>query len=245
MAEHLPLRMHAALADFLARHVGGLLIFAAGVPGEPGIGHVGNRPLKEWQRLFEARGLVHLPRTSTKLRGTARNVDNRKNLQAFAARSAPLGKGWDDDPDLRKNMSASRRRPGFPPEQFRWLETKECAGAVRVGIEANGRDLCNATHSVSTVEPGSGGHHRTNASVALPSRMTPSGVIARVPWLTRHRLRQGELALWPELVVEQAKCFSYLPTARKRLDVAARLGVVGLEDWKPKDEQQPQPSRTE
>ena len=48
----------------------------------------------------------------------------------------------------------------------------------------------------------------------------------------------------PELVVEQAKCFSYLPTARKRLDVAARLGVVGLEDWKPKDEQHPQPSKS-
>jgi hypothetical protein len=64
------------------------------------------------------------------------------------------------------------------------------------------------------------------------------------PFVVPHRLRQGELALWPELVVEQAKCFSYLPTARKRLDVAARLGVVGLEDWKPKDEQHPQPSKS-
>ena len=68
MAEHLPLHTHGAIADVLARHTHGFLLFAAGVPGSQGIGHIGNRPIHEWAALFEARGLVHLPRTSIKVR---------------------------------------------------------------------------------------------------------------------------------------------------------------------------------
>lgn len=100
------------------------------------------------------------------------------------------------------------------------------SGAVRVGVEGRDKDLCNATHSVRQSEPGVW-YHRANATVALPPRMAPhnTGPPIRVPWLARHRLREGENALWPELVVEQAKCFSYLPSVKAKLEVAARNGL--------------------
>ena len=126
MAEHVPIQMHEGIADFLVRRTGGFLVFAAGTPGEPGIGHISNRPLHEWKAMFEKRGLVHLPRTSSKLRGTARNIDNRRNFQAFTTQDAPLGRAWDDPVEKRYNDSQARTRPGFPPPEFGWLASKEC-----------------------------------------------------------------------------------------------------------------------
>ena len=230
MAEHLPLWMHEPVADFLARHVHGFLVFAAGVPGEPGIGHIGNRPLEQWKEMFVRRGLVHLPKTSIKLRGTARNVDNRKNFQAFTTPAAPLGRAWDDPYDERVKAVAARKRSDFPPASHAWLASKECLGAVRASIEAHNRDLCNATHSVATFADGEKPGHRINATVALPQRMSPtnSGPPVRVPWLARHRLRLGELFLWPELVVEQSKCWIYSPMVRQKLEAAQAQGLLGL-----------------
>ena len=71
--------------------------------------------------------------------------------------------------------------------RWRWLAHRECALAVRPGIEANGRDRCNATHSV---------YRDSNGTVALPERVVATGV--RVPWHPKHRLREGERELWPE-----------------------------------------------
>ena len=115
MAEHLPLDKHGAIADLLARHTHGFLLFAAGVPGSLGIGHVGNRPVHEWQAMFESRGLIHLPRTSSKLRGTARNVENRKSFQVFTAQAAPLGRAWDDLNLTRRRASFEARRQRLTP----------------------------------------------------------------------------------------------------------------------------------
>lgn len=230
MAEHLPLHMHGAIADVLARHTHGFLLFAAGVPGSRGIGHIGNRPIHEWAALFEARGLVHLPRTSIKVRATSRNVENRRAFQVFTTAAAPLGRGWDEgNAERRKASFEARRRPGFPPPQWAWLASRECGLAVPPAIEAYSRDKCNATHSV---------WRDANRTVALPGRIATN---VRVPWHPKHRLREGERELWPELVVEQAKCYAHHAIDRARLVEAAEklsaagvpLTTVGLAEYAP------------
>lgn len=230
MAEHLPLHMHGAIADVLARHTHGFLLFASGVPGSQGIGHIGNRPIHEWAALFEARGLVHLPRTSIKVRATSRNVENRRAFQVFTTAAAPLGRGWDEgNAERRKASFEVRRRPGFPPPQWAWLASRDFGLAVPPAIEAYSRDKCNATHSV---------WRDANGTVALPGRIVTN---VRVPWHSKHRLREGERELWPELVVEQAKCYAHHAIDRARLVEAAEklsaagvlLTTVGLAEYAP------------
>ena len=65
VAEHIPRDLHAALVPFLARSTRGLLVFSAS-PVITGHGHLKTslRPRAEWQRLFEAAGLVYMPRLS-------------------------------------------------------------------------------------------------------------------------------------------------------------------------------------
>lgn len=213
VAEHIPMRLHGAVADFLVRHTRGFLIFSAGRPGQSGIGHVGNRARASWEELFTSRGLLSLPKTSARLRAASRNNEHRKNVMAFASMGAPLGRAYDDDAGVFAAAVTSRRRPGSPPPMLAWLVDAACAMGVPRNTEARNRDKCNATHGVDL-----GSRTRRNQSVPLPRSLAPTGV--RVPWLARHRLREGELFLWPELVIAHAECYAYNPEIRQRLQRA-------------------------
>ena len=221
VAEHLPLSMHAALADLLVRHVSGFLVFSAGRIGQPGVGHIGNRPADEWIELFTSRGLIPLPRTTKHFRGAARNHEHRVNLLAFAARGAPLGRAHDEEDPAAWLLRASeqRGRPGYPPSRLAHLSDPACAGVVSKRIEGLNRDACNATHGVFL------GSKQGNLSAPLPASLAPNG---RVPWMAKARLRTGELELWPELIIEHARCYAYRPLIRERL--MAALNVSSIEE---------------
>lgn len=115
------------------------------------------RPLSKWQLLFEACGLTHLPRTSVKLRGTARNVDNRHNFHAFAGPITPLGLAWDElNVTQRMGLTEGPRRAGSQATRHRSVPTSSPAHAsapVRSSLEVYGRGKSNATHSVPPTMP--------------------------------------------------------------------------------------------
>ena len=220
VAEHLPPALHGKMAALLARHTHGFLVFSAGRPGQPGVGHIGNRPQAEWEREFTSRGLVPLPRTRHRLSGVARNTEHRQNLLAFAGPGAPLGL-WHDEPDgslTFRTATEQRKRPGFPPETLAHLVDAACRKVVKRDVEHGNADGCNATHGVNL-----GSHYHGKQTVQLPESLAPGG---RVPWLARHRLRAGELALWPELVIEHARCYEYRKPIRDQLVSALNISAL-------------------
>lgn len=223
MAEHVPRETHPMVADLLVRHTGGFLVFSAGRPGQLGLGHVGNREKSEWISMFTERGLVHLPETSRRMSEASRNIEHHFNVVAFAAKGTPLGQAY-DGPTHSRDAGAeatARFRRGYPPNHLAWLTVAPCRER---GYEGGGysnkrpKDGCNATHPVPFLARE---HSSSNfTAVPVPTSLAPTGV--RIPWMARHRLREGELALWPELVVEHAKCFSYNDRVHEYLD---RVGV--------------------
>ena len=140
VAEHLPMSLHGKVADFLVRHTSGFLVFSAGRPGQRGIGHIGNRLGSSWMEMFTSRGMLPLPKTTSRLRSASRNVEHRKNLFAFASAGAPLGRAYDDDGKAFAAAATSRRRPGYPPAELMWLVDKVCAASVQGNIEHRNLD---------------------------------------------------------------------------------------------------------
>ena len=146
-------------------------------------------------------------------------------IQVFAAAGAPLGRAWDGIGSLPELVRSAQGRSSrwasrgaaFPPPHLAHLAHPACAAIVAADAEARG-DVCNATRPVPLV-PTTAHLPRAEHRIALPS----SRGVRHVPWLPRLRLREGELLLWPSLVVEQAEeCWSYLPSVRQALDALYR-----------------------
>lgn len=57
VAEHISPPRSETLIDSIVRH-GDVILFSAAVPGQGGTGHVNERPLEYWRRLFAARGFA-------------------------------------------------------------------------------------------------------------------------------------------------------------------------------------------
>ena len=115
------------MADFLAEHTAGFLVFSAGRAGPGGVGHIALRPRDEWQAEFEKRGLKYLPKTEA-LRASSSapkfDSNHRTNPLVFAARGAPKGTALDwRQPAPR---SDGRRHPGprFVPKRW-FTRTRE------------------------------------------------------------------------------------------------------------------------
>jgi len=95
VAEHLDPARLGRLADLLAAATGKYLVFSAARPKQGGTGHVeGSMKTSVWWiAAFEARGLVHLPELSRRLRWSAkpeREYDlGSKNLFAMGAPGIP------------------------------------------------------------------------------------------------------------------------------------------------------------
>ena len=74
MAEHI----EPALGDDVAKAVaaavapGGMLIWTAAIPGQPGSGHINCQPREHWLALLEAQGLVHCTAAEESLRAFSR-----------------------------------------------------------------------------------------------------------------------------------------------------------------------------
>lgn len=60
VCEHMPLARHEDAARFLAglAREGTKLLFGAAKPGQEGTGHIGNRPMKEWENILANVGFV-------------------------------------------------------------------------------------------------------------------------------------------------------------------------------------------
>ena len=224
VAEHIPRSKHAALADMLVRHTRHFLVFSAGRPGQAGRAHIANRPASEWITEFTSRGLVHLPMTTKRFRGAARNIELRHNLNVFATASAPRGRTLDGGDEALWGASVA-------PPRADWVmwTAPECRAPVSRNTEHKG-DKCNATHGVAGRHPVNVTRH--GATVALPGgrlralRLPPDDGDADAPtehgqqppqggrevlWYPRLRLRLGELAMWPGLVAQAAdECWGYL-----------------------------------
>lgn len=219
VAEHIPRHLHAALADLLVSRTRGFLVFSAGRPGQPGRGHIANRPTDEWEREFTSRGMIFLPRTTARFRGASRNGEIRRNVRVFAAARAQLG------------MALDAPQPGTwgepaPSASHSAYVSSGCRAQMWRGLETTAHDKCNATHAVSgrkllsvTRHYADGGKRVEEAgrlfAVPIPGHADGSSQRAvndtEAIWFPRHRLRQGELALWPALVQQAADdCWGYM-----------------------------------
>ena len=130
VAEHIPRELHDRVADFLAEHTAGFLVFSAGRPGQGGVGHIALRPRDEWQAEFEKRGLKYLPKTTEALRASSSapkfDSNHRTNPLVFAARGAPKGTALDwRQPGAAKATGAdSVPGPRFVPKRW-FTRTRE------------------------------------------------------------------------------------------------------------------------
>lgn len=70
VAEHIEPELGADVAKAVAAAVepGGVLIWTAAIPGQPGSGHINCRPKAYWLELLTAQGLVHCPAAEDSLR---------------------------------------------------------------------------------------------------------------------------------------------------------------------------------
>ena len=80
VAEHLEERHADVLLDSVARHAGGLIVFSAAEPGQPGHGHINCRPISCWLRRWAERGWVPDLVDSLGIRGLATMSWFRRNL---------------------------------------------------------------------------------------------------------------------------------------------------------------------
>ncbi len=56
VAEHLPPDASSTILETLRAHAGGLIVFSAAEPGQPGHGHINNLPIEQWLRQWETLG---------------------------------------------------------------------------------------------------------------------------------------------------------------------------------------------
>jgi hypothetical protein len=129
VAEHIPRELHDRVADFLAEHTAGFLVFSAGRPGQGGVGHIALRPRDEWQAEFEKRGLKYLPKTTEALRASSSapkfDSNHRTNPLVFAARGAPKGTALDwRQPGAAKATGADIPGPRYVPKRW-FARTRE------------------------------------------------------------------------------------------------------------------------
>lgn len=87
VAEHIPAALHPTLVDFLAEKTGKYLVFSAARPDQPGTGHIplSMLPRDQWIEIFEAVGLVYLPRLTEMMLENAddRNINHKVNPIVF------------------------------------------------------------------------------------------------------------------------------------------------------------------
>lgn len=85
VAEHIDLKLHPYLFDWLVGKANKWVVFSAGHPGQLGRGHIACRPEEEWRKEFTSRGMIFLPE-ETKLAKEScdeKNGNHRKNVQIF------------------------------------------------------------------------------------------------------------------------------------------------------------------
>jgi hypothetical protein len=81
--EHIKRPHHDKVFDFLAKHCGKTMVFSGATIGQQGLGHVAERPEREWRQELEKRGLVLDRAKMIVLRETAQAPWYKKNLMVF------------------------------------------------------------------------------------------------------------------------------------------------------------------
>ena len=79
-AEHLEERHSGTLLDSIARHAGGVIVFSAAEPGQPGHGHINCQPISHWLERWAERGWVPDLADSLGIRSLATMSWFRRNL---------------------------------------------------------------------------------------------------------------------------------------------------------------------
>jgi hypothetical protein len=85
VCEHIPSERHVDVAKFFAglSRTGTKLIFGSGSPNQRGTGHIGNRPKKQWEEIFESVGFIkHVEETNVMSRKLD-NYDHKVNTQVY------------------------------------------------------------------------------------------------------------------------------------------------------------------
>eukprot|EP00045_Choanoeca_perplexa_P008718 m.82002 g.82002 ORF g.82002 m.82002 type:complete len:265 (+) comp14590_c0_seq1:111-905(+) len=59
--EHIPRELHDSVVSWLSQRVGKYLIFSAAHPNQDGVGHIAERPVEQWRRVWQQAGLRYQP----------------------------------------------------------------------------------------------------------------------------------------------------------------------------------------
>jgi len=86
--EHLPLIRHVDAARFLAgsAKVGTKLIFGAASKRQQGTGHIGNRPIQEWEGILQRVGFFKNASETIRVRHQMQEYNHKKNTQVYIFR---------------------------------------------------------------------------------------------------------------------------------------------------------------
>lgn len=85
VAEHINLKYHTYLFDYLCRLSHKWLIFSAARPNQGGHGHIAERPEHEWREEIVSRGFIFDAELTFQIRESCdeKNINHRKNLMVF------------------------------------------------------------------------------------------------------------------------------------------------------------------
>jgi len=178
VAEHIPGDRHGAFIDFMVARANRFLVFSAHPSGSAGLGHISPRPKKHWRAEFEKRGMVYLPSLTKALMSNCRDTEGKgKNSLVFASRRA----FEQNDTQLQAAIAAAA------PES-----------AVMQSIRARVAVLASPARS---------------ACPAPKDKRLVTVLGQTVPWHPKFErlgtvyLKAGELAIWPEVLLQQSACF--------------------------------------
>ena len=131
VAEHIDMKLHAEMIDFLVNKTEKYLVFGAAPPGQAGTGHISNRKQEDWIKDFKDAGMIYSDLLTRRLRAACWN-------------------GWDKGTNTFVMINAEYHKQFKDFEnQWKCFERKD-VGAIfpafhRVFTEMIEKNTCNAT----------------------------------------------------------------------------------------------------
>jgi len=138
VAEHIPVKYHDALVDFLANSTGKWLVFSAAHPGQLGTGHIPESMFdrNHWVQRFSKAGLVYMDKLSVVAQSSAwwnRFADLSFNAMVFKHPSNPAVDGdFRDDHLVHNKFSGLVHPASYGPVSFE--SAREFASGVETSM---------------------------------------------------------------------------------------------------------------